>query len=130
MKPIPTLRRAALALMTALTIGACGVEEDTRPLDLQYIVTTILRPSCGTAACHSSRIQTGGIAFDTLEATRAAFNSASLVIEGEPEASGLYFVLIGPVEETDERMPRDAPLPDADIELIRRWIAEGAEGWR
>lgn len=129
MKATHLLRGGALALGAMLAAGGCGVEEDDRPLDLQYIVTTILAPSCGTAACHSSRIQAAGVAFDTLEATRAAFDSDSLVIEGEPEASGLYFVLVG-ATEPDERMPKDAPLPDADIELIRRWIADGARGWR
>jgi Planctomycete cytochrome C len=129
MKAKPTLRGCAVALGAMLAAGGCGVEEDERPLDLQYIVTTILAPSCGTAACHSSRIKTAGVAFDTLEATREAFNSDALVIEGEPDASGLYFLLVGETEP-DERMPKDAPLPDADIELIRRWIAAGAEGWR
>jgi hypothetical protein len=128
MKAPHSLRGGALAL-AAMIGGGCGVEQDDRPLDLQYIVTTILAPSCGTAACHSSRIKVAGVAFDTLAATREAFDSDALVIEGEPEASGLYFLLVG-ATEPDERMPKDAPLPDADIELIRRWIAEGAEGWR
>ena len=125
----PLLRKFALAAAATLAVSGCGVEQDDRPLELDYIVTTILAPSCGTAACHSSRIKTAGVAFDTVEAAREAFDSDPLVIEGDPDASGLIFLLVG-ATEPNKRMPKDAPLPDADIDLLRRWIAAGAEGWR
>jgi hypothetical protein len=45
------------------------------------------------------------------------------VIPGQPEASLLLRRLRG---EGARRMPPDEPLPRADIELIERWIREGA----
>ena len=47
----------------------------------------------------------------------------NFVVPGDPDASKLVHMLRG--DET-ERMPPDAPLPDADIELIERWIRAGA----
>lgn len=106
-------------------LPACGTEEDTRPAEFEYIVQTVLAPACGTPACHSSSIKAAGFALDTVDATREAIADEALVIPGEPEASSLLYVMTG---NADERMPPDGPLPDADIELIRSWIAAGAEG--
>jgi hypothetical protein len=44
------------------------------------------------------------------------------VVPGDP-ASTLMSLLEG---DERRRMPPDAPLPAADIELIRRWIEAGA----
>ena len=117
---------AAATMLGALgALPACGAEQDDRPAELDYIVQTILAPACGTPACHSSSIQTAGFALDTIDATRQAIADKGLVIAGEPESSSLLYVMTG---DTEERMPPDGPLPDADIEFIRAWIAAGAEG--
>lgn len=108
-----------------LTLMSCADTVDDRPAELPYLVDAILRPGCGTAACHSSLSQAGGLAFDTLEATRDAIaQERNLVVAGDPELSKLVRVLVGDAV----RMPPDAPLPDADVALIRAWIEAGAMG--
>jgi hypothetical protein len=63
-----------------------------------------------------------GYAFDTVEVARRSLDR--LVAPGSSEASLLYMCLT----RSEKRMPYDAPLPDKDIALIKKWIDDGAEG--
>lgn len=49
----------------------------------------------------------------------------NFVAPGQPERSRLLYLLIG--EEVPLQMPPDRPLPDGDIDLVERWILEGAQ---
>jgi hypothetical protein len=122
----------------ALVAGACGSETDDRPATLAYITDAILAPSCASAECHSAfRAQVGDV-FDTVEAARRTIAGNGLVRYPldvvDPSQSLLIRTLtVGAPSILDPssgnvRMPYDAPLPDADIDLIRAWIAAGAQG--
>jgi hypothetical protein len=50
--------------------------------------------------------------------------SPAVVVPGRPAISRLVTVLT----DGNRVMPPDTPLPTADIELITRWVAGGAEG--
>jgi hypothetical protein len=105
---------------------------DDRPATLEYVTTTILRPNCANAQCHSSFANTFDYRFDTVEHAQQSMVSptAQLVFPGDPDASLLYLVLVRPTQEdgTAPRMPYDQPLPGSEIALIKRWIQEGADG--
>lgn len=112
--------------------GACGVDDD-RPATLEYITQTILEPTCAAAECHSAFKMEVGDQFDTVEATRRSIISNGLVDPGSPGSSFLYrSITIGVPSMIDfgttVRMPIEAPMPDADVALIAKWIAEGAHG--
>ena len=52
----------------------------------------------------------------------------SHIVEGEPEESDMYLVMV--TDDEDELMPPadfDRPMTKSEIELVRTWIAEGAE---
>jgi|SRR5690606_5312881 len=118
-----------LAFAAALALTACGQIEDDRPATLEYVTAAVLAPYCGNAQCHSSLTRAEGYALDTVEQARESINFFGLVSPGEPESSLLYLVLISPGGDNNlPRMPYDQPMPDADVELIRRWIAQGAPG--
>jgi hypothetical protein len=102
-------------------LAACG-EEDDRPQTAEYIVTTILAPTCGRVACHSEATASKGLVFDSLENARDSLNET--IRPGRADRSLLFFVINGDAEP----MPPEGPLPKADIELIRSWIDNGAEG--
>jgi hypothetical protein len=122
-------RLAALCVLCAGGLAACGVEVDDRPATLPYIVETILKPSCGQAQCHSAttRAGLGGAVyvFDSVAATRDSINVGQLVVPYDSEDS---YVVTNALLATKNRMPLDAPLADDDIKLIRRWIDAGAPG--
>lgn len=126
-----------LVLMGALLAGACGSETDDRPATLDYITDTILAPSCATAECHSAFTREVGDQFDTVEAARLSIAANSLAVPGDkddPNQSFLIRVLtVGEPSilspgSGNVRMPYDAAMPDADINLIRKWISLGVPG--
>ena len=126
---MPLPRSLLIAALACSAVG-CAESTDERPATFEYIVTAVLRPSCGTATCHNSMTQRAGLAFDTIEAAHEAFDDNPFdgcIVPGdpcEPAQSQLIFQLRADAD--DKRMPIDSPLPDADIELIETWIRAGA----
>jgi hypothetical protein len=129
-------------LFGALVAGACGSATDDRPATLAYITETILAPSCASAECHSAFKRQVGDQFDTPDAARLSIVANVLVAypdetrdEVSAESSRLIQTLtvgapsiLSPSPTNLVRMPYDAPIPDADVELIRRWILAGVPG--
>lgn len=121
--------RLAVAGALACALGACGELEDDRPATLEYVTQAILAPSCGNAQCHSSFRRADDYAFDTVEGARDSINTYVLVVPQEPDSSLLYQVLVSPGGDGNvARMPYDQPMPDRDVEHIRKWIERGAPG--
>ncbi|MBS1124619.1 MAG: hypothetical protein H6Q90_6847 [Deltaproteobacteria bacterium] len=115
-------------LVVGLPLGACGTVEDDRPATLEYVTATILAPACANAQCHSAFHQAKGYAFDSVEHARTTIDVNGLVSAGDPEGSFLLTVMTRPGADNASRMPYDEPLPEPDIALISRWIADGAPG--
>jgi len=115
------MRRLPPWVLLGLCCG-CGGALDERPARWDYLHEAIVRPSCATAGCHDRNRQAGGVTLEDPTQAAALLLEERYVIPGDP-ASPLLFLLEG-VERN--RMPPDAPLPAADVALIRRWIEEGA----
>lgn len=124
-----------LALAAALVLTGCG--EDDRPASFEYIHTAILASSCATASCHSEEVSQAGVRLDTVESAYTMLVGRpcdaddideqaprNFVDPGHPERSRLMYLLRG--EEVRRAMPPDRFLPEPDIELVERWILEGA----
>lgn len=122
--------------MAVLVLAACGTTDDQRPRNLDYITEAILAPSCGGATCHSSFKAAKGFVFDTIDGSRATFQHDDKLVlptSDDPRSAGLVLNLtmdqINPdTREIAPRMPLNAPIPDADIELIQDWLSFGAPG--
>ncbi len=117
----------------ALVLAACGTENDQRPRTVEYITQAILVPNCGNAQCHSSFRKAENLVFDNLEDAQRNLvgrlvGVISLNAQDEPEGDAASSELIHVLTRTVDRMPWDQPLPDADIDLIARWIDFGAPG--
>ena len=111
------LRVAILAL-----VAGCTGDPSGRPRSWAYVHAAIIAPSCATSSCHSDRVQTAGIALDDPDTAYEALLGRLYVTPGDP-GSALILLLEG---AEVARMPPDAPLPQADIDLVRAWIEEGA----
>jgi len=118
-----------------LSSASCDSADD-RSTSFAYIHASIIRPSCTSSACHSKLGSTAGVDLSTKEAAYlllvgrgcdapdvAGTPTGNIVKPGHPEASELVYLLRG---EGGSIMPPDVPLPDAEIEIIERWILEGA----
>lgn len=125
---------AALAL-ACVALAACAEVED-RPASWSFVHAAIVAPNCTTSNCHSRLAATAGLQFDELEGAYFYLTGRScdpdgeidgnhnLVLPGQPDSSRLVHLLRG---ENTIIMPPDVPLPEAEIEIIERWILEGAE---
>ena len=103
--------KSLILLALAVGVAACGDEVDERPASFQYIATYILAPSCGTVSCHSETTRIKDLEFDSLDGAWAAIETVGNFTD----------VLRG----NGLQMPPDQPLPEADIQLIERWFADG-----
>jgi hypothetical protein len=138
-----------LLILAAAASAACGeVECDettfvcneggpddqaSRPATLEYVVSTILRPNCAPAQCHSAFSYVRQYRFDTVDhAQESLVNdyNGQAVVPGDSAGSLLFLVLTRETQPdgTAPRMPYDQPLQVPDIALVKRWIDEGADG--
>jgi hypothetical protein len=110
------MRTSLLVAALLASVASCGVETDDRVPTAEYLVPAIFRPSCGTAACHSSATGRENLVLDTIEGVCAA----SRLSERGPLTTWMRDGAPG-----GNRMPLDSPLPEADIDLIDLWYYEG-----
>ncbi len=102
-------------LLPLLALAACGSADD-RPVTFSYIHAAIILPNCATSGCHSTLTQTAGVDLESPVSARTVFlNVDNAHVDIVPLLKG---------QTPEYRMPPDQPLPDADINLIDRWITQ------
>jgi hypothetical protein len=122
--PMIPRRRLVLVASAAALIG-CGGATDDRPAKWSFISATITEPSCATVNCHSEIANRAGVDLhDRASGYRDLVTRGFVLPTSDPQASALVHLLDG---RGSIRMPPDAPLPEADVTLIERWIADGAQ---
>ena len=122
-------------VVLVLALVGCDEAAD-RPARFSYLHAAILAPSCATAGCHSGLTAAAGLnlagrdgAYNLLTGrvcgapSRPQDPPRNYVVPGAAASSQLIHQLRG---EDRDVMPPDVPLPDVEIELIARWIDEGA----
>jgi hypothetical protein len=89
-------------------------------------VLPLLLSNCAMTGCHSASNPAEGIAL-TSYASLMNGGEDNLVVPGNANASELIEVLLE--DDPDKRMPRPpaAPLTQAQIDLLKQWINEGAQ---
>jgi WD40 repeat protein len=85
-------------------------------------VRPVLREHC--FSCHSADKQESGLALDTYQKTMAGGSSGEVVIAGDLASSRLW-ALVSHAEEP-KMPPKQDKLPAAKLELISKWIEQGA----
>jgi len=144
---VPTV--AAIALTCSM---GCGSSADDRPAVWEYISPAIFQPNCATVSCHSPAAAVAGLDFSTMDhgytsltslwvwivdmngtaemgcrkvngTTVCQKGSRPLVTPYDPSQSLIVHMLRA---QGAARMPPDRPLPEADIELVEKWILNGA----
>lgn len=123
-------------LLAGLTLSTSCDSADDRAASWTYVHAAILRPSCTSSACHSKLGSRAGVDLSTPDAAYLLLTGrgcdapglpgeppGNFVRPGHPESSKLMYLLRG---EGGSIMPPDVPLPDVEIEIVERWILEGA----
>ncbi len=128
----PRLALVAAAAALAIVVTGCNGTTDDRPPKWSFISATIIEPSCATVNCHSAITHQGGvdlsaraIGYETLVGKSGDGGFQTFyVYPGYPQYSPVVNLMNA---EGSIRMPPDNPLPEADIQLIESWIADGAQ---
>ena len=94
----------------------------TKPVSFYRQVRPILQRSC--SGCHQPAKLGGKLLLTTFAGMMQGGEGGPSVIAGKPDGSLLVQLIVGEKPE----MPKGAdPLSAAQVDLIKRWIAEGAK---
>lgn len=81
----------------------------------------ILNSNCALSGCHDAQSAQDGVILNNYINTLATAD----VRPGDPDGSDLYEVLVE--DDPDKQMPPGDPLAQSQIDLVFRWIAQGAQ---
>ena len=96
-----------------------------KQVDFALHVQPILAAKC--IKCHGSGKASGGIAFNTRDRALAAAESGQpAIVPSRPQESELLKRVSSP-DDSVRMPPEGKPLSAAEIEVLRSWIAEGAQ---
>lgn len=120
------------AILLLLVVSSARAEEPAAdaasetPVSFYHQVRPILQEHCH--GCHQPAKPLGGLVLTTFEAMQKGGDSQEpAVVPGKPGDSYLMYQIL-PDGDDAPLMPQDAePLHAADVDIIRRWIAEGAK---
>jgi mono/diheme cytochrome c family protein len=118
-------------LAAALCLSTAGAQEKKKPTtpapapdgSVSYAkqVYPILNDRC--QPCHYPKDKKGGLDVSTFAAVMKGGKTKNLVVAGDPDKSFLIKEIVG----KDPPMPKNAnPLTTPQIDLITKWIKEGA----
>jgi hypothetical protein len=114
------------ALM-ALSMSATTFAQSDAPIDFGRQIQPILAKRC--FACHGPDKSEGDLRLNQKESAFGKSGSEkSAIVPKDPQASEL-FRRVTSSDESERMPPEGLPLTPAQIELLRRWIEEGAE-WK
>jgi uncharacterized membrane protein len=90
------------------------------------VVQTILKEKC--SSCHGSTKQKGGLRLDMVEHIRKGGKNGDVFKSVGPEGGELLRRCLLPIGHEDHMPPREKPqLSSDELEILRWWIAEGAD---
>ncbi len=111
--------------MLPLLMISAALSQAPVAVDFERDVRPIFEASC--VACHGPEKDKAALRLDVRERALAGAYAGTrpVIVPGKSGESSLYLRLV--TEDEDERMPQKAPrLRSEQIELVRRWIDEGA----
>lgn len=98
---------------------------DDDPVSFEKYIWPIIVASC--VECHNHEEQEGELRLDTKEYILEGGEFGPVFEPGSIEDSTFYELIVLPVDDTDFMPAKNDPLPDYQIELIKRWIEEGCD---
>jgi hypothetical protein len=115
-----------LSAVTLLCLGAVSAaiagDPSKEKVTYQENVVGVFRNRCGS--CHNPDKQKGGLNLDNYGSAMQGGGSGKVIEPGNAENSTLFLAI---THKEEPKMPPNSPkIPDAEIELIRKWIEGGA----
>ena len=104
--------------------GVARADEAAKPVDYAAEIKPLLTARC--AACHGAETQKSGFRVDTAAALIQGGDTGEAIVPGKPDDSLLVHAITG-TNGVTKMPPKDPRLTDAEINLIKRWIEQGAK---
>ncbi|KAA5546886.1 DUF1553 domain-containing protein [Roseiconus nitratireducens] len=121
----PTCLLLAATLLCVLSAPSAGASDTT--IDFNRDIRPLLFDHCITCHGPDEAERAAGLRLDTEQAAKEDLGGYAAVVPGDADASELILRITA--EDEDMRMPppeHQDRLSDAEIELFRRWIDQGA----
>src|SRR5438876_1486546 len=118
------MQRHAILLSIALAIlmATAAAPQNPSPVSFYRQIKPILQKRC--QGCHQPVTQGGKLVLTTFEAFRAGGSAGPSFVPGKPDESIVMKFIVG----NPPNMPKNQkPLEAAQVETLRRWIADGAK---
>ena len=116
------MRVAAAMLTLMLTLALSAPAQEKKPVSFEKDVMPIIKASC--ISCHKPDKKKGKLDMSTYEALMKGGDQGSPVKAGDAKKSILIEVVSGKEPEMPEK---GDPLTAAQIDVLSRWIMEGAK---
>ena len=119
------LYRIMIALLTVPLLPAISLSES--PVDFNHDIRPLLSNNCLTCHGPDEDERATELRVDTEEGSRIDLGGYAAISPGDPDASELIARIT--TDDEDLRMPpagKGRPLAEKEVELIRRWIEQGA----
>jgi uncharacterized membrane protein len=123
-EPSPDPSSSGEAEVAAPPADPSPVPQGPAPVDYTAGIVPLFERRC--YECHGDgKRPKGNLRLTDLASVLARDPSEAALVPGDPAASLLYQRITLPPDHEDVMPPEDGPLTPEEIELVRRWIAEG-----
>jgi hypothetical protein len=119
------LTLSTLVLAWAISAASCQKKPAAPTVDFATQIKPILESRCVT--CHHSGALLGDLNLETRALALRQRPAGPFIVPGAPDQSRLYLVLTLPEGERKAMPPTGHRIPVEEVNLIKRWISEGAE---
>lgn len=118
-------------LVLGISLGLCLCwgnlargDDAAKPVDYLTEIKPLLSQHC--LKCHGAETQKAGFRVDTAAALIQGGDTGEAIVPGKPDDSLLVHAITGTNGAT-KMPPKDPRLTDAEINLFKRWIEQGAK---
>lgn len=123
-RPIPA-ELIAFCLFAAIPFDIVSAQPSDAPIDFSRQIQPILARQC--FSCHGPGHQEAGLKLNRRDSALEKLDSGKhAIVPGKPDESELLRRLIS-TDEGERMPPSGKPVSPQNIELIRKWIAQGAK---
>jgi hypothetical protein len=121
-KLLAALLSSVLSLILGVASASFAADPPKEKVTYQDHVSGIFRARCGS--CHNPDKAKGGLNLESYSAAMQGGGSGKVVEPGDADASTLFLVVAH--REEPKMPPGGSKIPDAELDVIRKWIEGGA----
>jgi hypothetical protein len=113
-------------LLAAFALGlSCQKKPEVKPVDFVTQIKPLLQSRC--INCHHAGALFGDLSFENRALATQPRKKGPIITPGQPAHSQLYIALTLPDPDKKAMPPTGHRIPNPEVQLVKRWIEEGAK---